>query len=383
MTAPTTGFGRRWPLAFVLLLAAAGGAIAWGGFNTAMEATNSLAFCTSCHAMRDNVYQEYKTSAHYSNRSGVRAVCSDCHVPRDWGHMLIRKVTASKELLHWMAGSIDTPEKFEAKRHELARHEWDRMRANDSRECRNCHSFGAMDFHKQSAKAASAMAAAMKAGKTCIDCHKGVAHSLPDITAGHRAAFAQLAAAAKTLAPPPGATLYAIARTPFRLAPNESNAAGEIAPAVAVALRSVDGDVLGVELEGWQREGSPEMMYQRVGQRVLVATLDAAAIEKLMPLETVTDPDTDLAWTRMRLHMWVPAGGFVSELDPLWQIGARINDDHCTMCHALRQPTTATANQWIGHVNAMKRFTALTGEEVALLQAYLQNHARDAAPASR
>ena len=36
------------------------GIIFWGGFNTAMEATNSLEFCTTCHEMRDNVYQEYK-----------------------------------------------------------------------------------------------------------------------------------------------------------------------------------------------------------------------------------------------------------------------------------------------------------------------------------
>ena len=62
------------------------GIIFWGGFNTALEATNTLEFCISCHEMRDNVYQEYKKTVHYSNRTGVRAICSDCHVPKDWGH---------------------------------------------------------------------------------------------------------------------------------------------------------------------------------------------------------------------------------------------------------------------------------------------------------
>ena len=35
------------------------GVIFWGGFNTAMEATNTLGFCISCHEMEENVYQEY------------------------------------------------------------------------------------------------------------------------------------------------------------------------------------------------------------------------------------------------------------------------------------------------------------------------------------
>ena len=62
------------------------GLVFWGGFNTAMEATNTIEFCTGCHEMRDNVYQEYQDTIHYTNRTGVRAICSDCHVPKDWVH---------------------------------------------------------------------------------------------------------------------------------------------------------------------------------------------------------------------------------------------------------------------------------------------------------
>ncbi|HRQ80804.1 MAG TPA: NapC/NirT family cytochrome c, partial [Azospirillaceae bacterium] len=191
-------------LAAVGLLGALVGVLGWGGFNWAMEATNAPEFCISCHVMRDTVYPEYKRSVHYSNPSGVRAVCADCHVPRDWTHKVLRKVAATREVYHWLLGSIDTAEKFEAKRHTLARREWDRMRANDSRECRNCHSYDAMDFHRQTAKASRAMTDAAKAGKTCIDCHKGIAHAFPDVDAGHRKTFAALAAGAAT-PPAPGA----------------------------------------------------------------------------------------------------------------------------------------------------------------------------------
>jgi cytochrome c-type protein NapC len=156
------------------------GVLFWGGFNTGMEATNTLAFCTSCHEMRDTVFQEYKETVHYKNRSGVRAACADCHVPKDWAHKFLRKVQASSELYgKFVTASIDTPEKFEAQRMEMAQRVWATMKENDSRECRNCHSWDAMDPHKQGSRGAKKMEVGRKEGKTCIDCHKGVAHLLP------------------------------------------------------------------------------------------------------------------------------------------------------------------------------------------------------------
>ena len=155
------------------------GIIFWGGFNTAMEATNTLEFCVSCHEMRDTVYQEYKKTVHYQNRTGVRAICSDCHVPKDWTHKMLRKIKASGEVWGKLTGSIDTMEKFEAKRLELATHEWERMKAADSRECRNCHSFEGMNPAKQQPRAQQPHSKATERKQTCIDCHKGIAHQKP------------------------------------------------------------------------------------------------------------------------------------------------------------------------------------------------------------
>ena len=166
----------------VLTLAGGGfvaGIIFWGGFNTAMEATNTLEFCTSCHEMRDTVYQEYKNTIHASNRTGVRAVCSDCHVPKDWVHKVVRKVKASRELYGKVSGLIDTPEKFEAHRAELAKRVWASMEETNSRECRNCHSFEGMNPQRQSEAASQVHLVAKAAGNTCIECHKGIAHKLP------------------------------------------------------------------------------------------------------------------------------------------------------------------------------------------------------------
>jgi cytochrome c-type protein NapC len=163
----------------LLIAGVFGGIIFWGGFNTGMEATNTLSFCISCHEMRDNVYQEYKETIHYSNRTGVRAICSDCHVPKDWTHKLIRKAKASFEIWGKLTGVIDTREKFEANRMRLATDEWERMKASGSRECRNCHNFDAMSSELQKQTPYKKHMKAKEEGKTCIDCHKGIAHHLP------------------------------------------------------------------------------------------------------------------------------------------------------------------------------------------------------------
>ncbi len=155
------------------------GILFWGGFNTGMEMTNTLEFCTTCHEMRDNVYQEYKETIHYSNRTGVRAICSDCHVPKEWTHKMIRKAKASFEVWGKLTGYIDTKEKFEEKRMELATHEWARMKETNSRECRNCHAFEAMSPELQKQTPYKKHMKAKEEGKTCIDCHKGIAHHLP------------------------------------------------------------------------------------------------------------------------------------------------------------------------------------------------------------
>ncbi|MEJ2143338.1 MAG: NapC/NirT family cytochrome c, partial [Gammaproteobacteria bacterium] len=150
----------------------------WGAFNTSLHLTNTETFCISCHEMRENVYKEYRKTIHYSNRTGVRATCPDCHVPREWSYMVVRKIRATNELFHKIIGSIDTPEKFRAKRLQLSEHVWRDMRATDSRECRNCHAFNSMAIASQKKSSQRAHERAINQGLTCIDCHMGIAHNV-------------------------------------------------------------------------------------------------------------------------------------------------------------------------------------------------------------
>jgi cytochrome c-type protein NapC len=170
-------------LAFLTLGGFVAGVFFWGGFNTLLEATNTETFCVGCHEMEANVFEELKGTIHYANRSGVRATCPDCHVPHEWTNKIARKMQASKEVWGHIFGSISTREKFLSLRRHLAEREWERMKANDSLECRNCHSAESMDLAKQNPRAAAAHERLLFTGeRTCIDCHKGIAHRLPNMS---------------------------------------------------------------------------------------------------------------------------------------------------------------------------------------------------------
>lgn len=158
------------------------GMLTWEGAHQTIDASSSLEFCVSCHEMEAFVYQAYKQTIHYQNAAGVRAVCADCHVPHDLVPKLVRKIQATfNEVPQHLLGKINTSEKFEAHRAEMATSVWQEMKGNDSRECRNCHSYDAMAASMQGRSAAKKHSAQWRerSGDTCIDCHFGIAHTLP------------------------------------------------------------------------------------------------------------------------------------------------------------------------------------------------------------
>jgi cytochrome c-type protein NapC len=180
MPVPTDHRGRsnRGKLVVVALVFACGVAFA-GLFNVGLAYTNEMEFCVSCHTMQTN-YKEYQESPHYKNQSGVQATCADCHVPKAFVPKMITKVVAAKDVYHEIIGTIDTDEKFEAHRWNMASRVWKKMQDSDSRECRTCHEFGNMDLSEQGRSARSRHGRAEEKGQTCIDCHTGVVHNEPD-----------------------------------------------------------------------------------------------------------------------------------------------------------------------------------------------------------
>ena len=175
-TRPAAKWRPHFGVAVILLLTGAA-AVLFGKF--AIERTNRTEFCISCHEMKDNNFEEYRDTIHAKNRTGFKVGCADCHVPRELGDTLLRKLNAANDVVQHLLGSIDTPDKFERRRTELAKRVWARMKATDSRECRHCHDVASMDPDKQG-KTARKQHLKMGSGeRTCIDCHFGIAHKEP------------------------------------------------------------------------------------------------------------------------------------------------------------------------------------------------------------
>jgi cytochrome c-type protein NapC len=162
-----------------LILILIGAALVLGG-KVALDHTNTLSFCISCHEMNDNNFAEYSHTIHARNRTGVKAICSDCHVPHEFVDTMVRKFQAACDIYHHLLGTVDTKEKFEEHRLELAKRVWRRMKETDSRECRNCHDVTAMDPEKQGRTAQKQHKKLADGNRTCIDCHFGIAHREPD-----------------------------------------------------------------------------------------------------------------------------------------------------------------------------------------------------------
>ncbi|MDK7179031.1 NapC/NirT family cytochrome c, partial [Micrococcus luteus] len=76
---------------------------------------------------------------------------------------------------------IGTREKFLEHRLVLAQREWARFKANNSKECRNCHDYDSMDFDKMKVTSQMMMRSAAERNASCVDCHRGIAHELPEI----------------------------------------------------------------------------------------------------------------------------------------------------------------------------------------------------------
>ncbi|WP_171169766.1 NapC/NirT family cytochrome c [Ruegeria sp. HKCCA0370] len=298
----------------------AAGIIFWGGFNTAMEATNTKEFCISCHEMRDFVYEEYTGTIHDVNRSGVGAVCSDCHVPKDWTHKMIRKIKASKELYGKMVGTINTREKFEAKRVHLAMNEWERMKATDSRECRNCHDFESMMPEFQKPRARQQHLNAMTVGQTCIDCHKGIAHS----DARDRADEEYLE---KLEAPNPD---FIRPIPPEYLASLEKIEAKEAAEAEAEkAAKKAQQEAVQAQIAAAVDAALDEERAKTSGEDAAAPSGGASDVGSNIDWNAVAAADLKLFYPGQASFEWVQNGKFHGGARPLTKGG-----DQCTTCHA-------------------------------------------------
>ncbi len=156
------------------------GAVGLGSIDYTLHATSSTEFCYACHSHELFIKPEYEASSHFSNASGVRAECKDCHLPHGFFELAIKKMIVSKDIIPELMGKIDTQEKFDANRAHMAEKTWREFKRTDSKYCRSCHEVEAMNAELQGRSVSRRHAMMEERGQTCIDCHAGIVHRLPE-----------------------------------------------------------------------------------------------------------------------------------------------------------------------------------------------------------
>lgn len=353
------------------------GIIFWGGFNTALEATNTEEFCISCHSMESTPYKELQETVHWSNHSGVRATCPDCHVPHDWSRKVARKMEASHDVWGWLLGTVNTPEKFEDKRLEMASREWKRFDRDNSLACKNCHNYDSMKWETMSKLAQKQMKRAAEKDQSCIDCHKGIAHKLPDMgTSRAPELIAQVGSGENT--PQVEATYYTALTKPLFYNDTTDVEAGTLNIATKVKVLETKGSRVRIAIDGWRKKiGAGRVVYFDFGLNILSAQLtkDAATQDGVMTtFEEQEDPMTGLKWQRVEVSIWTEKDYLVTDLQPLWDYAKSTYSSSCSVCHTQPEEAHFDANTWPGMFQGMIAFVNMDQDTQALVQKYLQEH---------
>ena len=347
-------------------------------FHESIKFSSTTEFCTSCHSMKEN-YNEYKTSIHYKNAYGVRAECRDCHIPENdpIAFMKAKLGGVGDIYSEFISKDIDTPAKFEANRLRMAQNVWRMMAETNSATCKSCHSYTAMDHAKQSPAAAAAMTTAAAKNMNCIECHKGIAHQLPHINNDFKATFKQLTINAGEA--PATKTLYTLASKKLYTTDSASgDAQGQLYPASKVEVLGTSGDMIKVQITGWQQQGSTTgMLVQDMAKQIQTVSLNADLQKSATILNTVKTEDGQ-TWQQEQVSAWISQRNMLASMKPIWAYGKEILDATCSQCHAIPDPKHLTANGWVQGLKAMQQYYMLNKDEERTLLKYLQDNAKDA-----
>ncbi len=354
------------------------GIMFWINFNTLLEVTNTEKFCISCHSMRDTVYPELQQTVHWSNHSGVRATCPDCHVPHNWTDKIARKVQASKEVYAHFRNELGTSEKFQNERLRLAQNEWERFTANSSKECKNCHNYESMNLDNLKPAGRVQMMQAAARNQSCIDCHKGIAHKLPEEMDSSGGMVSKLTSLAIGTNFKQGDSIYSINFIELFTDSALSADAGVLEPATKVKILEESKSSIKVSLEGWRKtKGFGRVIYEDFALNIPSAALTKAIAQsktEIQTFETMEDPLTGLTWQRIRIDLWTHKKNYLNDVAPMWDAAKQAYDTNCSLCHTQPAEAHFDANTWPGMFDGMMGFVNFDATTQTLVLKYLQKH---------
>ncbi|WP_417843220.1 c-type cytochrome [Thalassospira sp.] len=160
----------------------------------------------------------------------------------------------------------------------------------------------------------------------------------------------------------------------------DAEPAGKLIGGTEMEILERKDDLIKVKITGWQPEGVKAVLYALKGQRILEAVLDKSAIAALETGKIEISANTGQTWGQASLTGWTKADGVIVNTEKLWDFSSALFNKTCSACHTQPETGAYLANQWVGTINAMRRFTSLNDDQYHLVLAYLQNHSKDVNP---
>jgi trimethylamine-N-oxide reductase cytochrome c-type subunit TorC len=232
-----------------------------------------------------------------------------------------------------------------------------------------------------SASAAQQMKLAAEKDQSCIDCHKGIAHKLPEGYSGAGDMMGTLENHTKNTDYSVGQTLVTFRHTKLFEDAAMTVEAGEAKPASSMKVIASEGDAVQVELNGWRKaRGFARVIQEEFGMNIGVAALTKKAAKNkkiIKKFEKKVDDLTGLPWQRVTATLWIKKEALLNSVDPIWEESKVAYQSNCSTCHTQPEEAHFDANTWPGMFNGMLAFVNFDADTEALILKYLQKHSSD------
>ncbi|WP_318432906.1 NapC/NirT family cytochrome c [Photobacterium leiognathi] len=331
----------------------------------ALHKSSETEFCISCHSMTIP-YNDYIKSPHYANQHGVSAQCKDCHINEKSNiEYLTAKLGGIKDIWFETTGKIDSKEKYEEHRMEMAQTVWKQMEANNSATCRSCHDYDKMNFDKMSAKAKQQMQIAASKNQSCIDCHKGIAHSLPKVKSD-TFDINELKS---------GSTAYTTTISPLYNDQDFASIKAKILPYTQFTVLDKAHNATKIKLTGWQ-EAHKNLLYAMEGKRITDAVI--RGLNDIQETgKTYYNHTTKKSWKELSIIAWIKSTPVTTNINQQWEKNKFEYESKCAQCHQKVQEHHFSSNDWPAQFKGMARQAKLTKNETQGILKYLQYHSSD------
>ena len=231
---------------------------------------------------------------------------------------------------------------------EMAQTVWKQMEANNSATCRSCHSYDKMNFDEMSAKAKQQMQIAAIKNQSCIDCHKGIAHSLPKVKSD-TFDINELKS---------GSTVYTTTISPLYNDQGFASIKAKNLPYTQFTVLDKANGAFKIKLSGWQ-EAHKNLLYAMEGKRITDAVV--RGLDNIKETgKTYYNDTTKKSWKELSIIAWIKSTPVTTNINQQWEKNKFEYESKCAQCHQKVQEHHFSSNDWPAQFKGMARQAKLT-----------------------